>query len=976
MNIALRSGLMAAAAIGVLASAVPSTEAQIMLASVSQVAERQGPTLTAFRQGVNDAKDRRDLAISVLDIDVTVRGSIAETVVSATFTNPGTDILEGRFVMDMAPGSAVTGYALDVNGQMIDGVLESRYKAAEAYQTRVNRRIDPGLVEVDHSDRFETRIYPINPKGQRTIRLKMVSTFDPKNGYVLPLTIAQPVGSLTLDVNGVAQVMRVPSGLKTQDSNEARNISLKGELRLAADQRPAVMVSRHPGTETFFDIVGSLPRGESARKKPLHILWDRSVSRIDDELKEEAQLAEDIALKRGLRRATITFFDSGKPETRDVMADRISEALRDVHYRGGTSYPTLAGLAIAPGSDCLMFSDGRASIDDRKDFLPACSVTTVTSGPERDAAWLSDVAQRTGGAMHTLTRKNAEDVFKLLDRPDAGIVSVTDGKGVAVAFASLATDRRAFNIVGPVPNDGVVLVSVEGEAQPRRFDVSDRGERFAGPGALWARHRLGVIETETKPDDLAAMARRYNVATPQASFIVLESPADYVQSKIAPPESYPKELRIAYGNLRDNADRAQRDGKERRLTEVVSLWEQQKAWWERKFDGEDSREFAKPSPSGAVGSAAPPPAPSAPPPAQMQRAAEGNDRDVVVVTGSRIAGSAEDAALPVEVFTSEEKDTAAPSRGGSISVAEWKIDRPYLARLDKAGNEWERALDQEMKSHGALPVFWFDVAEWHWQKGRKEEARRAVESALDLPTRDNQTLAIVAARLLRYGSHDRAVWLLSRLEEREPTRPQPKRSLALALLERANVAATPDLARKDLGDAVALLASAATDVYERPARGLENVALMEANAALARLKRMGGSSDALDPRLVALLDADLRVVVEWNTPRTDLDLWVGEPKGYSVGYSSPLSPWGGKLSGDVTDGYGPEEYVIRRAVSGEYLVSANTFASDPSNPNGPSTIAVRLIRNFGRPGQTEELMDVALEAQDKTKEELGRIRIE
>jgi hypothetical protein len=57
-------------------------------------------------------------------------------------------------------------------------------------------------------------------------------------------------------------------------------------------------------------------------------------------------------------------------------------------------------------------------------------------------------------------------------------------------------------------------------------------------------------------------------------------------------------------------------------------------------------------------------------------------------------------------------------------------------------------------------------------------------------------------------------------------------------------------------------------------------------------------------------------------------------------------------------------------------VSANTFASDPSNPNGPSTIAVRLIRNFGRPGQTEELMDVALEAQDKTKEELGRIRIE
>ena len=45
-------------------------------------------------------------------------------------------------------------------------------------------------------------------------------------------------------------------------------------------------------------------------------------------------------------------------------------------------------------------------------------------------------------------------------------------------------------------------------------------------------------------------------------------------------------------------------------------------------------------------------------------------------------------------------------------------------------------------------------------------ARRAAEAALDLPTRDNQTLAIVAAKLLRFGSHDRAIWLLERLAER------------------------------------------------------------------------------------------------------------------------------------------------------------------------------------------------------------------
>lgn len=175
--------------------------------------------------------------------------------------------------------------------------------------------------------------------------------------------------------------------------------------------------------------------------------------------------------------------------------------------------------------------------------------------------------------------------------------------------------------------------------------------------------------------------------------------------------------------------------------------------------------------------------------------------------------------------------------------------------------------------------------------------------------------------------------------------------------------------------AIDLLAKAAADVYEQEADGIETIALMEANAALVKLKAMGGSSTALDPRLVALLDADLRVVVEWNTPRTDLDLWVLEPKGYDVGYSAPLSPWGGKLSGDITDGYGPEEYLIHRALTGEYAIRAKTFASDPTNPNGPSSLTVRLIRNFGRPDQSEELMDIEMEAKDREKVELGKITI-
>jgi hypothetical protein len=84
-------------------------------------------------------------------------------------------VLEGDFALAMPKGSVVTGYALDINGILVDGVLESRYKAQEAYQSRVAVRVDPGLAEVDYADRFSTRIFPI-PAHVRAARCGCASS--------------------------------------------------------------------------------------------------------------------------------------------------------------------------------------------------------------------------------------------------------------------------------------------------------------------------------------------------------------------------------------------------------------------------------------------------------------------------------------------------------------------------------------------------------------------------------------------------------------------------------------------------------------------------------------------------------------------------------------------------------------------------------------------------------------------------------
>jgi hypothetical protein len=60
--------------------------------------------------------------------------------------------------------------------------------------------------------------------------------------------------------------------------------------------------------------------------------------------------------------------------------------------------------------------------------------------------------------------------------------------------------------------------------------------------------------------------------------------------------------------------------------------------------------------------------------------------------------------------------------------------------------------------------------------------------------------------------------------------------------------------------------------------------------------------------------------MEWTADDADIDLWVDEPNGERVYDGDQLSSAGGQISNDMTDGYGPEEYAIRRGPAGTYGV--------------------------------------------------------
>jgi hypothetical protein len=98
---------------------------------------------------------------------------------------------------------------------------------------------------------------------------------------------------------------------------------------------------------------------------------------------------------------------------------------------------------------------------------------------------------------------------------------------------------------------------------------------------------------------------------------------------------------------------------------------------------------------------------------------------------------------------------------------------------------------------------------------------------------------------------------------------------------------------------------------------------------------------------IGMAQADLVVTITWNTDNTDVDLHVTEPSGEECFYGHRQTKSGGDLTRDVTQGYGPEMYVLKRAPSGRYNVRAHYFASDRNRASARTKVYVTTYEDWG-----------------------------
>jgi uncharacterized protein YfaP (DUF2135 family) len=101
---------------------------------------------------------------------------------------------------------------------------------------------------------------------------------------------------------------------------------------------------------------------------------------------------------------------------------------------------------------------------------------------------------------------------------------------------------------------------------------------------------------------------------------------------------------------------------------------------------------------------------------------------------------------------------------------------------------------------------------------------------------------------------------------------------------------------------------------------------------------------------------NIRVVLNWNKDNTDIDLWVTDPRGEKCMYSHKSTEIGGRLSKDFTEGFGPEQFLLKNAVKGKYKIETNFFGEQQVSISGPTTLMAEIFLNYASGKQERKIV--------------------
>jgi len=147
------------------------------------------------------------LEVSSHHVDVKIDGQVAVTSIDQEFYNPNDQRLEGIYMFPVPKGAHIDKFSMEIGGKMVDAELLRADKAHQIYEDIVRRMRDPALLEYAGRDLFKARIFPIEPRSRKPIKISYTELLRSDAGtvtYSYALSTekfsARPIKSLSLKV--------------------------------------------------------------------------------------------------------------------------------------------------------------------------------------------------------------------------------------------------------------------------------------------------------------------------------------------------------------------------------------------------------------------------------------------------------------------------------------------------------------------------------------------------------------------------------------------------------------------------------------------------------------------------------------------------------------------------------------------------------------------------------------------------------
>ncbi len=516
---------------------------------------------------VTEAEKDFTLPIKRAKVDVKIVGSLAITTFDIHFYNPNKRTLEGQLDFPLAEGVIVSRFAMDVNKKLREGVIVAKDKGRVTYEEIVNRRVDPGLLEVTRGNNFRSRVYPLFPEKEKHIVIayeeELKVTPDGLK-YSLPLNMPNELDEFSFKATVYSDfakpINNSTNGSKFRHKDDSYTLLAEYtdykakelyEFIIPYFGEESVQLETY-NNEDFFRISLNPDMMLQAKEKPqtISILWDISASRLNSDIKKDLELLEEYLEYNQCNVELVPFSLYADEPSYFPNADfhELKANINGLRIDGATNYSSV-DISKLRGDEIFIFSDGIDNIGEGGFGETEKPMYVINSSSISDHDVCRKLAQKTGGKYINLIDENTESALNLLNYNFPYFMGI-DGIATEV-YPKNEIVKGNINITGKLQASAQLTLKFGyGNKVTKTIPINITEANRTKSGILhkiWAKQKLADLnlnQTENEKE-ITDLAKKYSLVTAFTSLIVLETAWDYVKYKIEPPE----ELRAEYDNI-------------------------------------------------------------------------------------------------------------------------------------------------------------------------------------------------------------------------------------------------------------------------------------------------------------------------------------------------------------------------------------------------------------------------------------------